>query len=89
MLACRTARLLVADSSISVRIACRSSVAEITGNSNTSTHPSASRNCNEVTRRAERAARSGQHVGGGCLGQRADPQRPQRSLAALVALRSP
>jgi len=47
---CRTARsagggLL----SISVRMACRSSVAEITGNSSTSTQPSASRHCNALT----------------------------------------
>ncbi len=39
----RTARLLLADSSISARIACRSSEAEITGNSRTSTHPNASK----------------------------------------------
>ena len=52
--ACRTARLLVADSSISARMACRSSVAEITGKSNTSAQPSASRNCKAVIRRAAR-----------------------------------
>ena len=40
--ACSTVRLLVADSSISARIACRSSVAEITGNSSTTALPSAS-----------------------------------------------
>jgi hypothetical protein len=44
--ACRTVRLLDADSSISARIACKSSVAEITGNSRTSAHPSANKHCN-------------------------------------------
>lgn len=47
----RTVRLLVADSSISARMACRSSDAEITGNSKTSTHPRVSKHCNDVTQR--------------------------------------
>ena len=37
--ACRTVRLLMEESSISARIACRSSEAEITGNNRTSAHP--------------------------------------------------
>ncbi len=53
--ACRTVRLLVADSSISARMACRSSEAEITGNNRTSAHPRASKHCSEVTRTAVRA----------------------------------
>ena len=44
----RTARLFVPGSSTSQRIACTSSVAEITGNSRISTQPSASRHCNAV-----------------------------------------
>jgi hypothetical protein len=54
----RMLRLL--DSSISARTACRSSVAETTGNSSTRPHPSASKNCNErrpVQRCASRAFR--------------------------------
>jgi hypothetical protein len=60
-LAWRTVRLLVADSSISARIACRSSEAEITGNSKTSTHPSASKHCSGVILRASRASVSRRH----------------------------
>ena len=62
---CRTARLL-ADSSISARIACRSSVAEITGNSSTTVHASASKHCSAVTLCAARALaprRHSQHAG--------------------------
>jgi hypothetical protein len=59
--ACRTARLLVEDSSISVRIACRSSVAEITGNSRTSTQPSASKHCSALTLRNARAPAHWRH----------------------------
>ncbi len=43
----RALRLPGEDSSISVRIACRSSVAEITGKSRTSKHASASKHCRE------------------------------------------
>ncbi len=59
--ACRTVRLLMEESSISARIACRSSDAEITGNSRTSTHPRASRHCRELSRRAARAPASRRH----------------------------
>lgn len=45
LLACRMLRLLAGDSSISARIAWRSSVAETTGNNSTSTQPKASRTC--------------------------------------------
>jgi len=41
----RMFRLVAGDSSISVRIASRSSVTETTGNSTTSAHPSASKHC--------------------------------------------
>lgn len=44
----RMLRLLVGDSSISARMACRSSVAEMTGKSKTNAQPKASRHCNEV-----------------------------------------
>ena len=53
--ACSTVCLPVADSSISARMACRSSVAEITGNSSITAQPSASRHCSAVTLRATRA----------------------------------
>jgi hypothetical protein len=59
--ATRTARLLVEDSSISARIACKSSEAEITGNSRTSTHPNVSKHCNELMRRATRASAPRRH----------------------------
>ena len=59
--ACRTVRLLVADSSISARIACRSSVAEITGNSSTSAHPRASTYCSALTLRDNRAPAPWRH----------------------------
>ncbi len=59
--ACRTVRLLLADSSISARIACKSSDAEITGNSRTSTHPSASKHCSAVIRRPSRDLASRRH----------------------------
>jgi hypothetical protein len=59
--ACRTARLLLADSSISARMACKSSVAEITGNSRTTAHPSASEHCRAVTRCAARAPAPRRH----------------------------
>ena len=51
VLDCRRLRLLTCDSSISVRIARRSSVAETTGKSRTSRHPKASRHCNAVNLR--------------------------------------
>src|ERR1700727_3298155 len=51
VLACRRLRSLAGDSSISARIARKSSVAEITGKRITSTHPSASRHCAELNRR--------------------------------------
>lgn len=41
-------RLLRGDSSISARIACKSSVAEITGNRITSMHPRESRHCRDL-----------------------------------------
>ena len=59
--ACRTVRLLLDESSISARMACRSSDAEITGNSRTSTHPRASRHCSELTQRAARTSASRRH----------------------------
>src|SRR5208337_988977 len=46
--ACRMLRLLSGDSSISVRMAMRSSLAEITGKSITSRQPRASRHCREL-----------------------------------------
>ena len=57
----RTVRLLMEESSISARMACRSSEAEITGNSRTSTHAKASKNCSAVTRRSRRAAAPRRH----------------------------
>jgi hypothetical protein len=54
--ACSTVCLLVAVSSISARIACRSSVAEITGKSSTTAQPSVSRHCSAVALRATRAS---------------------------------
>ena len=51
VLDCRRLRLLAGDSSISVRIARRSSVAETTGKRRTSKHPKASRHCNAVNLR--------------------------------------
>lgn len=59
--ACRTVRLLMEESSISARIACRSSEAEITGNSRTKTHPRASKHCGELTRRPVRNPASRRH----------------------------
>src|SRR5208282_2860040 len=50
-LACRTLRLLAGDSSISLRMASRSSVAEITGKRITSRQPKASRHCKDVNLR--------------------------------------
>jgi len=47
VLACRMLRLLAGDSSVSVRMASRSSLAEITGNNMTSRHPRASTHCKE------------------------------------------
>ena len=41
-------RLLSGDSSISARIACKSSVAETTGNKITSMHPRESRHCRDL-----------------------------------------
>jgi hypothetical protein len=61
--ASRTARLLTTESSISSRIACRSSVAEITGNSKTSTHASASKHCSPLARRPPAARRHSQYPG--------------------------
>lgn len=43
LIACRTVRLLRAESSISARIGCRSSVAEITGNKSTRVQPKINR----------------------------------------------
>jgi len=40
-------RLLTGDSSISARMACKSSVADITGNNRTSTQPKANKHCSE------------------------------------------
>jgi len=48
LLACRTLRLPSGDSSISVRMATRSSVAEITGKSITSRHAKARTHCREL-----------------------------------------
>src|ERR1039458_2583656 len=48
LLACRMVRLLAGDSSISLRMARRSSVAETTGKRMTSMHPKASRHCSAV-----------------------------------------
>jgi hypothetical protein len=45
----RAVHLLEADSSISARIACRSSEAEITGNNRTKPHPRISEHCSGVT----------------------------------------
>src|SRR5271165_1155225 len=52
LVAWRRLRLLAGVSSISVRMARRSSVAEITGKSTTSTHPKASRHCSELKLRS-------------------------------------
>ncbi len=60
--ACRRARLLLADSSISALIACRSSEAEITGNNRTSTHPRASRHCGGLAMRGERVVVPRRHT---------------------------
>ena len=54
---CPMLRLPLGDSSISARIACRSSVAEITGNSMTSKHPSANRQWNVLAFRLSGAVR--------------------------------
>ncbi len=51
LLGSRMVRLLEGDSSISARMARRSSVAETTGKRTTSMHPKASRHCRELTLR--------------------------------------
>src|ERR1700689_743190 len=51
LLACRTVRLLAGDSSISARMAQRSSVAETTGKRTTSMNPRASRHCRDLNLR--------------------------------------
>jgi hypothetical protein len=56
-----TVRLLTEESSISVCIACKSSEAEITGNSRTSRHPSDARHWSELNLRVPR--RHSQYAG--------------------------
>lgn len=58
---CRTVRLLVADSSISARMACKSSDAEITGNNRTRAQAKLSRHCSDVIQRAGRDAPPRRH----------------------------
>jgi hypothetical protein len=58
---CRMVRLLAGDSSISARMARRSSVAEITGKRMTSMHPRVSRHCRAFDLRPARVALDPRH----------------------------
>jgi len=61
LLASRTVRLLEGDSSISARMAQRSSVAETTGKRTTSMHPIASRHCRDLNLRVAWVALDTRH----------------------------